>query len=65
MPISRRSRELPRALAGEQVGEELVRALMRELGLVTVQPRPYRKTTVRGDDETDVPGGLFIGGKEE
>lgn len=40
---------------GEQVGEELVRALMRELGLVTVQPRPYRKTTVRGDDETDVP----------
>jgi putative transposase len=40
---------------GEQVGEELVRDLMRELGLVTLQPRPYRKTTVRGEHETDVP----------
>jgi hypothetical protein len=39
---------------GEQVGQELVRDLMRELGLVTVQPRPYRKTTVRGADEPDV-----------
>lgn len=33
--------------AGEQVGPELVRQLMREMGLVTVQPRPYRTTTVR------------------
>jgi putative transposase len=33
--------------AGEQVGCELVRALMRQLGLVCVQPRPYRTTTVR------------------
>ena len=39
---------------GEQVGEELVRDLMRELGLVTIQPRPYRKTTVRGEHEPDV-----------
>jgi putative transposase len=35
---------------GEQVGEELVRTLMRELGLVACQPRPYRTTTVRGAD---------------
>ena len=33
---------------GEQVSDELVRQLMRELGLVTCQPRPYRTTTVRG-----------------
>jgi len=31
--------------AGEHVGPELVRALMRQLDLVAVQPRPYRKTT--------------------
>jgi transposase InsO family protein len=40
---------------GVQVGDELVRELMRELGLVTVQPRPYRTTTVRGENEPDVP----------
>jgi putative transposase len=34
---------------GERVGLELVRALMRELGLVACQPRPWRTTTVRGD----------------
>jgi putative transposase len=39
--------------AGEQVGCELVRALMRQLGLVPVQPRPYRTTTVRGLAEPD------------
>jgi putative transposase len=39
--------------AGEQVGSELVRALMRQLGLVCVQPRPYRTTTVRGPVEPD------------
>lgn len=39
---------------GVQVGPELVRALMRELGLVPCQPRPFRRTTVPGD-ETDVP----------
>jgi putative transposase len=36
--------------AGEQVGDELVRQLVRELGLVACQPRPYRTTTVRGAD---------------
>jgi transposase InsO family protein len=41
--------------AGEQVGDELVRKLMRELGLVPVQPRPYRTTTMRGPGEPDSP----------
>ena len=40
---------------GEQVGDELVRQLMRELGLVPVQPRAYRATTVRGDQQPDTP----------
>jgi transposase InsO family protein len=40
---------------GVSVGDELVRDLMRELGLVTVQPRPYRKTTVQGEQDYDVP----------
>lgn len=31
--------------AGERVGPELVRKLMREMGLITVQPRPFRTTT--------------------
>ena len=43
------------ARAGEQVGDQLVRQLMRELGLVPVQPRPYRATTVRGDQQPDTP----------
>lgn len=43
------------ARAGIRVGAELVRALMRELGLVPVQPRPYRVTTVRGAAEPVVP----------
>ena len=30
---------------GEQVGPELVRRLMREMDLIPVQPRPFRKTT--------------------
>jgi putative transposase len=37
------------ARSGEQVSPELVRKLMRQLGLVPCQPRPYRTTTVRGD----------------
>ncbi|WP_372442334.1 IS3 family transposase [Tenggerimyces flavus] len=41
--------------AGEQVGEELVRALMRELGLMPCQPRPYRVTTIPGDVDPAVP----------
>jgi transposase InsO family protein len=40
---------------GEQVGAELVRTLMRELGLVPIQPKPYRTTTVRGPNEPDTP----------
>lgn len=41
--------------AGERVGDRLVRKLMRELGLVPVQPKPYRTTTVRGSHEPDTP----------
>jgi putative transposase len=40
---------------GERVGLELVRALMRELGLVACQPRPWRTTTVRGDEQRTAP----------
>ena len=36
--------------AGEHVGAELVRRLIRELGLVPVQPRPFRTTTVPDPD---------------
>src|SRR3954470_4744669 len=31
--------------SGEQVSDDLVRELMRELGLVACQPRPWRPTT--------------------
>jgi putative transposase len=31
--------------AGDRVGPELVRKLMGEMGLITVQPRPFRTTT--------------------
>jgi putative transposase len=40
---------------GEHVGPELVRALMRELGLVACQPRPWRTTTVQGNEQTATP----------
>jgi putative transposase len=40
---------------GEPVGPELVRALMRELGLVACQPRPWRTTTVQGNEQTTTP----------
>ena len=46
---------------GDRVGLELVRVLMRELGLVACQPRPWRTTTV-GDDQrtgTDLVGRAF------
>jgi transposase InsO family protein len=33
---------------GEQVGDELVRKLMREMNLVAVQPKPYKRTTIPG-----------------
>jgi putative transposase len=35
--------------AGEHVGDELVRKLMRELDLVAVQPKPYKRTTIGGE----------------
>lgn len=42
--------------AGQVVGLELVRTLMRELGLVPCQPRPYKTTTIRGEhSDTPVP----------
>jgi putative transposase len=58
---------------GEQVGPELVRELMRELGLVACQPRPWRTTTVQGGEQTttadlvnrdftaDAPGCKLVG----
>jgi putative transposase len=47
-------RRLHQALVrgGEPVGRELVRELMRELGLVACQPRPWRTTTLRGDEHS-------------
>jgi putative transposase len=41
---------------GEQASPELVRQLMRQLGLVPCQPRPWRKTTIRdGEQPAAVP----------
>lgn len=40
---------------GEHAGAELVRDLMRELGLVPCQPRPYKTTTIRGSDGPATP----------
>jgi transposase InsO family protein len=37
------------------VGPELVRALMRELDLVPCQPRPWRRTTLPGQDGSEIP----------
>ena len=47
-------RRLHQALVrgGEQLGPELVRELMRELGLVACQPRPWRTTTLSGDEHS-------------
>jgi transposase InsO family protein len=47
-------RRLHQALlrGGDQVGPELVRELMRELGLVACQPRPWRTTTARGEEHS-------------
>jgi transposase InsO family protein len=39
----------------EQVSAELVRELMRELGLVACQPRPYRPTTTTPGDPGPIP----------
>lgn len=58
---------------GEQAGDELVRQLMRELGLVPCQPRPRRSLTaqdaaagpipdlVNRDFTANVPGGKMVG----
>lgn len=40
---------------GERVGTELVRKLMRELNLVPVQPKPYKRTTIAGEPDRVVP----------
>lgn len=40
---------------GVLAGPELVRALMRELGLVPCQPRPWRATTIVAPDATAAP----------
>ena len=40
---------------GEQVSPELVRELMRDLGLVACQPRPYRPTTTVPGDPGPIP----------
>jgi putative transposase len=61
------------ARTGEQVSDELVRKLMRELELVPCQPKPWRPTTteqgdfrgipdlVRRDFTADAPGTKFVG----
>ena len=41
--------------SGEQVSDELVRELMRELGLVACQPRPWRPTTTEPDQAHRIP----------
>lgn len=43
------------ARRGTRCGPELVRALMRELGLVPCQPRPWRTTTVADPDAEAAP----------
>jgi len=40
---------------GEQAGPELVRQLMRELGLVACQPRPWRPSTTRQGEAGPIP----------
>lgn len=41
--------------AGEDCSAELVRTLMRQLGLVACQPRPYKTTTVPADTRPAIP----------
>jgi putative transposase len=43
------------ARGGERCGPELVRALMRELGLVPCQPRPWRPSTTRQGAAGPIP----------
>ena len=59
---------------GEQVSDELVRQLMRELGLVPCQPKPWRRSLteqdaaagpipdlVNRDFSADAPGEKMVG----
>ena len=57
---------------GVEIGDELVRRLMGELGLVSCHPRPWRITTIQGPDAGPVdllqrafdaaaPGERFVG----
>jgi putative transposase len=43
------------ARSGEQVSDELVRQLMRELDLQPCQPRPWRPITTEGDERHRIP----------
>lgn len=43
------------ARTGEHIGDELVRKLMREMNLVAVQPKPYKRTTIPGEPAQPVP----------
>jgi putative transposase len=68
-------RRVHRVLArqGVEAGEELIRYIMREQGLVACQPRPYRTTTkadkaacgtpdrCAGDFSADAPGAKLVG----
>jgi putative transposase len=61
------------ARGGDQAGPELVRRLMRDLGLVACQPRPWRPSTTRQgragpipdlvnrDFSAEVPGAKMVG----
>jgi len=40
---------------GEHLGPELVRRSMRQLGLVACQPRPWRTTTIHGEEVATTP----------
>ena len=46
--------------AGVELGPELVRRLMADLGLVACQPRPWRVTTIPGDE----PGPVDVVGRD-
>lgn len=41
--------------SGEDVSDDLVRQLMRELDLWPCQPRPWRPSTTEGDDQHQIP----------
>ena len=43
------------ACSGEQVSDELVRQLRRDMGLVPCQPKPWRPTTTEADSQHSIP----------